>query len=222
MGKIIRLIIPTNNDILRAKFEKVCPYDEVEIYSMKNPPTTGTMDITLDEYHAWKEHCVNETIEIANQSKKEGFNALLTGSGSDPGVVEAKKVVKDFPIVGLGWANMYYATKNVSKFSIIMPGGDVFVEATRGMAKDYGFLENIVSLYNIKDYDPIFKGLGGEFTGQMKQIIKKCYISGAKGIVLACAFMSGVADELNEYSKKEFGIPVFNPMKVGVDVAKNM
>jgi len=156
-------------------------------------------------------------IEQAVEAERRGFDAVITGCFSDPGVEAARERVV-IPVIGPGETALYTARMLAHYFSVVTPLPET-VPLAREQAHRTGmhpFIASIVSfdlsVEAIRDRDPAT-------ISRLIDVCRACVRDdGAEAIVCGCASMSLLSDEIGA----AVGVPVLNSVRLSLRAAEMM
>lgn len=154
-------------------------------------------------------------VEQAVEAERRGFDAVITGCFSDPGVEAARERVV-IPVIGPGETALYTARMLAHHFSVVTPLPET-VPLAREQAHRTGmhpFIASIVSfdlsVEAIRDRDPAT-------IARLIDVCRACVEDdGAEAIVCGCASMSVLSDEI----AAEVGVPVLNSVRLSLRAAE--
>lgn len=161
---------------------------------------------------------VPEMLRLVPRWEQEGFDAVVVGCFSDPGL-DALRERAGIPILGPGAASLHLAAQHGTRISILSPSG-----------RSPGRVAARLRALGLADLFASVRGVGatvmdlaeqrpGAF-GRIVEAGRRCLDQdGADVIVLGCmsmAFLPGVAHDL----QTELGCPVVNPVLAGLKTAE--
>lgn len=169
-----------------------------------------------------------ETCDAIVQAEQDGYDAVVIACQGDPGVDEARELVK-IPVVAVTKTLLHIAATLGDKLCIITPNS--YVERrTRQNAIRYGFRDFVatrtieVSARDGIDAYSVYKETG-EYTPLIEQFVQECIkaIEEDKAEILstgcgAIMWMSGIAQA--ELEKRGYQIPFINPTLAACEFAK--
>jgi allantoin racemase len=167
------------------------------------------------EYEFYEHLAIHNIIEKTVNAEKEGFDAVVIGCFYDPGLREARELV-EIPVVGVCEASLHVASMlSAGKFSVLV-GRRKWIPKMADNAKIYGFEDRIASwrvldltVPDMHDMEKTQAAILREARGAVEEDMAEC-------VVLGCTGMAGQAKRAQE----EFGIPVLDPVLMGVKVAE--
>lgn len=186
-------ILKIINSVKRADVE---PY----VYHLERGPTHL-------EYHFYEHLVLGEVLKLIVKLEREGFHAAVIGCFYDPGLREAREIVR-MPVVAPAEASLHIAATLGHKFSIIV-GRRKWIPKMESNVIIYGLNGRLAS-FRIVDFtvermlkDP--EGLKRAIAEEAEKAIK---YDGAEVIVLGCTGEAGFAEEL----MRKLGVPVVDPV----------
>ncbi len=167
------------------------------------------------EYEFYEHLAIHNVIEKAVNAEKEDFDAVVIGCFYDPGLREAKEMVK-IPVVGVCEASLHIASMlSAGKFSVLV-GRRKWIPKMADNASNYGFGSRIASwrvldltVPDMGDMERTQAAIRRETQGAIEEDRAEC-------VVLGCTGMAGQAMSV----QKELGIPVLDPVLMGVKMAE--
>jgi allantoin racemase len=167
--------------------------------------------------HAFKEHlAADAVIRHSVAAERDGFDAVVIGCFFDPGLCEARELVR-IPVVGVCEASLHVAaTLSAGKFSVLVPRRKSIPRMSEN-ARSYGLGSKIAS----------WRILGLTMSGMIDRERTQCAILReariaveqdlAETVCLGCTAMAGQAKDVQE----ALGVPVLDPVLVGLKVAES-
>ncbi len=154
-------------------------------------------------------------VEEAIKAEEKGFDAVVLGCLDEPGVTEAKEVLK-IPVVGEAESSMHYASLIGRKFSFV-GGSPESKGILEDLAKKYGFYEKLASVRKINatplDFATNKMGLIDRIIIECKKAIEN---DGADSII-------GYGDiNCINILRSELGVPVISPVQASVIMAESL
>jgi len=167
------------------------------------------------EYHFYEHIVLDEVLRLIRKAEQNEYDAVVIGCFYDPGLREARELVK-IPIVALAETCMHVAATLGHKFSVIV-GRKKSIPKMEDNVYLYGLEKKLASFRSI-DFTVIKmaterKELEEVIYQQSEKAIKK---DGAEVIVLGCAVASGFAEALMSRLK----VPVVDPVMVSFKYAE--
>jgi allantoin racemase len=189
---------------------RAAPGVDVEVWSLADgPPSIES---------AWEAALVvPELTERVVRSEREGFDAVIVGCFSDPGLDALRELVT-IPVLGPGSSAVHLAVQLGTRFSIIAPlgGGDGRVAAR---LRALGVADRFVSVRGIgmsvldlaRDREAVLERV----TEVARAAVRE---DGADAFVLGCMSMGfvGVTDDV----QKRLHLPVVNPVVAALKTAE--
>jgi allantoin racemase len=172
-------------------------------------------------------------VEEILKGERDGSSAAIVGCFGDPGIDEAREVVR-IPVVGIGAAACHIACLLGDSISIVTTGAPIqhkkmklsekchheFYLSIKRNVQAQGLQGRIVSIRTHRSAaggtDASARRGPTDFEGLLDQGRKAIQEDGADVIVLGCAFMVGIADTLQD----ELGVPVVDSTLAAVRVAE--
>lgn len=201
--------IERRREFLRAR---AAPGVEVEVWSLADgPPSIES---------AWEAALVvPELSRAVCRAQGEGFDAVIVGCFSDPGLDALRELV-EIPVVGPGASALHLAAQLGTRFSIIAPlgGGEGRVAArlrALGLADKFASVRSIgLSVLDLA------RDRGAVLERATEVARAAARDDGADVFVLGCMSMGfvGVTDEV----QKRLGLPVVNPVVAALKTGEIM
>ncbi len=208
----ILLINPNSTASMTAGIEKAAraaalPTTEVLAVSPEGVPPAieGYADVA---------RCVPPTLALA-EAEAERWDAVVIACHSDPGLEALRELVWN-PVIGIGEASFLAACAAGRRFSLITLTPR-FIPRKREQIRRLGLLDRLASIRAL--------GAGVVESFAEKDRLRDRYLAeaqaavredGADALVLGCAGMVGVAEELQAH----LGIPVVDPVVAAVKLAE--
>lgn len=185
---------------------------EIDVWSLGEGPAS-----IESEYEA--SLVVPGLARLVPRAAAEGFDAVIVGCVSDPGLGALRELVS-IPVVGPGMSAIHLATQLGNRFAMLSP-----LEASRPRVERHvaalGFASRLAAVRGIglsvldvaRDRDGVLDRIAEIGRGLVRD-------HGADVLVLACMSMGflGVADDV----QKRLEIPVVNPVVVALKTAETM
>jgi len=173
---------------------------------------SGTRNL---EYEFYEHLAIHKIIEKAVNAEKDGYDAVAIGCFYDPGLREARELVK-IPVVGVCEASLHVASMiTAGKFSVLV-GRRKWVSKMADNARNYGFESRIASwralnltVLNMRDREKTQAAILREARAAVEDDLAEC-------VVLGCTEMAEHAKKAQE----ELGVPVLDPLLMGLKVAE--
>jgi len=167
------------------------------------------------EYEFYEHLAIHRIIRTAVKAEKDGYDALVIGCFYDPGLREARELVK-MPVVGVCEASLHVASMiTAGKFSILV-GRRKWIPKMSDNARNYGFESRIASwrvlgltVPDMRDREKTQIAISREASNAVEEDLAEC-------VVLGCTGMAGQAKKAQE----ELGVPVLDPVLMGLKVAE--
>ena len=214
MTKIL-YIIPVGTDL----YDKLCwkaikevkrPDVEAEVVHLKSGPPHV-------EYHYYEHICMDETLQLVRKAEKEGYDAVILGCFYDPGLREAREIVK-MPVIGMAETSCHIASMLGHRFSILV-GRRKCIPKMEDNVHLYGLEKNLASFRSL-ELNPVQMAEDPErlkeaITREARKAVEE---DGAEVVVLGCGAQSGLVKELI----KDLKLPVIDPVPVAWKYAEMM
>lgn len=159
------------------------------------------------EYHFYEHIVLDETLRLIKKMEDLGFHAAIIGCFYDPGLREARELVR-MPVIGVAEASLHVAATLGHKFSILV-GRRKWIPKMEDNVHMYGLSKKLASFrtleYTVNMMSKDYEGLKKRIKKEAELAIKE---DGAEVIVLGCTVESGFVEELI----KELKIPVIDPV----------
>lgn len=167
------------------------------------------------EYEFYEHLAIHEILKNAVWAEKEGYDAVVIGCFYDPGLREARELVK-IPVVGVCEASLHVASMlSAGKFSVLV-GRRKWIPRMADNAKIYGFESRIASWRVLDLWVPEMRDREKTQAAIMRETKAARDEDGAECAVLGCTGMARQAKEAQD----ELGIPVLDPVLMGLKVAE--
>jgi len=157
---------------------------------------------------------VPDLLRVVKNGEKQGYNAIVINCFGNPGLKEAKTLVK-IPVVGAGEASFLKAKTFQKRFSVITTVNEAVVRVRRN-AKKHGTEQLLASIRPLGMHVPELvqkQRLRKALLTEGKRTLKEDH---AEIIVLGCTAMAGNA----EWLSRKLGVPVIDPTKAAIEVAR--
>jgi len=157
---------------------------------------------------------VPDLLRVVKNGEKQGYNAIIINCFGNPGLEEAKKLVK-IPVVGAGEASFLKAKTFKKRFVVITTVNEAVVRVRRN-AKRHGTEQFLASIRPLGMHVPELvqkQRLRKALLTEGKRTLKE---DRAEIIVLGCTAMAGNA----EWLSRKLGVPVIDPTNAAVKVAR--
>lgn len=167
------------------------------------------------EYEFYEHLAVHELIKNAVWAEKAGYDAIVIGCFYDPGLREARELVK-IPVVGVCEASLHVASMLCAgKFSVLV-GRRKWIPKMADNAKIYGFESRIASWKVLDLWVPDMRDREKTQAAIMRESKAAKEEDGAECVVLGCTGMARQA----RAAQDKLGIPVLDPVLMGLKVAE--
>ena len=161
---------------------------------------------------------VPELLTLGPAAERAGFDALIVGCFSDPGIDALREVLR-IPVIGPGASAMHLAAQLGTRFSVLSPAG-----------RGHGRLAARLRALALAPLFASVRGIGlsvmdlarqtpGAFDKAAEAGRRAVDEDGAEVLVLGCmsmAFVPGLTEALQE----RIGVPVVNPVLAGLKTAE--
>jgi allantoin racemase len=161
---------------------------------------------------------VPELIRLAPLAEKRGFDAIIIGCYSDPGL-DALRELLAIPVIGPGAASLHLAAQLGTRLSVLTPSG-------RGYGRVAARLRGLgiaPLLASVRGIGLSVMDLAQQKPGALDKAAEAARVAvdqdGADVLVLGCmsmAFLPGVTQALG----KKVGVPVVNPVIAALKTAE--
>ena len=194
---------------LRVLRQFAGPETKVDIRSIPRGP--GSIESSYDAALV-----VPELLQAVPQAERDGFDAVIIGCFSDPGMDPLREIV-GLPVVGPGASAMHLAAQLGSRFSIISPadGGSRVAARMRSL----GLSDSFASLRGIAMSVLDLAQRREETLERIAEVSRSiAEQDGADVLVLGCMSMAflDITDEL----QARVGLPVVNPVAAALKTAE--
>src|SRR5215831_7159406 len=161
---------------------------------------------------------VPELIRLAPAAQQRGFDALIIGCYSDPGI-DALRELLTIPVIGPGAASLHLAAQLGTRIGVLTPSGRGYGRlAARLRALGLASL-----LASVRPVGLSVTELGLKAPGALDKAARAARAAveedGADALVLGCmsmAFLPGVCEALGE----RVGVPIINPVSAALKTAE--
>lgn len=216
----ILLLVPFIHDENNEKnLRSTIPMD-IDIRGLtKGSPADSRYDETLN---------LVELIDTIVAAEKEGYDAVVVACQGDPGVREARELVR-IPVVAVTESSLHLCATIGHKTCIIAPSPYI-ARRTRENAFFYGFADStVVRMLNVTAREGIDAYADWQATGEygplINAFIQECIdaieVDHAEVIMTGCGavmWMSEIAK--TELDKRGYQVPFVNPTLAAVEMAK--
>jgi allantoin racemase len=163
---------------------------------------------------------VPELIRLAPLAEKRGYDALIVGCYSDPGL-DALRELLSIPVIGPGAASLHLAAQLGTRMCVLTPSG-----------RGYGRVAARLRGLGLADLLASVRGIGlsvmdmaKQTPGALDKAAEAARIAveqdGADVLVLGCmsmAFLPGICEDLG----RRVGVPVVNPVLAALKTAETL
>jgi allantoin racemase len=183
---------------------------EVAISDLEEGPYS--IESSAEEYL-----CVPGLLKRVKKAQDEGFQAVIDGCYTDPGVHACREIVR-IPVLGPGECSLLVAAAISHRFSIVT-ALEGLVRPLERLAKSVGLWEKTASVRHA--HIPVLE-LASDAEASYRRVRETCREcldkDGADTLALGCMSMAflGVSDRLQQ----ELGVPVVNPALVTLKFAE--
>jgi len=156
---------------------------------------------------------VPDLLRVVKKGEKQGYHAIIINCFGDPGLEEAKKLVK-FPVVGAGEASFLKAKKARKRFSVVTTVKEAVARVRRNAVK-HGAESLLASIRPLDMHVPELvqkQRLRKALLHEGEQALRE---DNAEIIILGCTAMAGN----DEWLSKRLGVPVIDPTKAAIERA---
>ena len=167
------------------------------------------------EYEFYEHLAIHEIIKNSVSAEQEGYDAVVIGCFYDPGLREARELVK-IPVVGVCEASLHVASMLCAgKFSVLV-GRQKWIPKMADNANIYGFESRIASWRVLDLTVPDMRDRERTRVAILREAKAAKEEDQAECAVLGCTGMARQAKAAEE----ELGIPVLDPVLMGLKVAE--
>jgi allantoin racemase len=179
-------------------------------------PAPGPLMVTRHlEYEFYEHLYIHNFIKAAVWAEQNGYDAVVTGCFYDPGLREARELVK-IPVVGVCEASLHVASMLVAgKFSILV-GRRKWIPKMAANVRDYGFESKVASWRVLNLTVPDMRDREKTQAAILREARAAVEEDGAECVVLGCTGMAGQAKNAQEV----LSVPVLDPVLMGLKVAE--
>ena len=161
---------------------------------------------------------VPELIRLAPLAQSRGFEALIIGCYSDPGL-DALRELLTIPVIGPGAASLHLAAQLGTRMSVLTPSGRGYGRvAQRLRALGLGSL-----LASVRGIGLSVMELAKQAPGALDQAAQAAQVAveqdGADVLVLGCMSMAFLPDITTELGERA-GVPIVNPVLAALKTAE--
>jgi len=159
------------------------------------------------EYHYYEHLVTDDMLKEIRRAETQGFDAAVIGCFYDPGLREARELVR-MPVVGPAESTMLVACTLGHKFSILV-GRRKWLPKMMDNARMYGLRERLASIrplgIRVTEMLAEQKRLKESAAREARAAVEE---DGAEVIIMGCTLESGFADEMS----KALGVPMLDPV----------
>ena len=159
------------------------------------------------EYHSYEPLVTHDMLNEIRRAEAEKFHAVVIGCFYDPGLREARELVR-IPVIGPAESTMLVACTLGHKFSILV-GRRKWIPKMESNARLYGLKDRLASIrpleIRVTEMLAQQKKLKESTAREARAAVEE---DGAEVIVMGCTAESGFADELS----KALGVPLLDPV----------
>jgi len=196
-------------------------------------PSLGT--VTLPQYledfrNPWFQHLiVNEVIRTLIEADREGFDALVVNCFDDPGVLQARAILRT-PVFGLCEATFHYACQLGARLGALVPDMPGQVGFVQGQIDALGLGSRMIA-NGVRAESKRFTESFAEALQRPESMIERLEAQarelvdgGADVVVIACGGLGQVCGTqgFHALSHKGAVVPVVNPLTTAVKNAETM
>lgn len=172
-------------------------------------------DVPNLEYEFYSRIATHNIIQIVTKAEQDGFDAVVIGCFADPGLKEARELVK-IPVIGVAEASLHLAcVLSAGGFSVLVPRRKHIPKFTDN-AKLYG-IESRISSWRSLDLS-VSELWNREKTEEaiLREARAAIEVDRAEAICLGCTAMVGQAARIQD----QLGVPVLDPVAIGLKTAE--
>lgn len=218
----IQLLLPFINDDANNTYLRGFVPPEVDIVGLKNGRVAETLvDVALT---------LNEEIETIVEAEKDGYDAVVVGCALDPGVVEARELVK-IPVLGCYQVTLHFAAILGNRLTVIVPSGRYGIRMQKQNAKRYGFENVLFRSVRFKGRESLEQAALYQEEGKANEAVDEVAAASIQAIenddadVLmiggnALAWVAGPVQE--QLRAKGYEIPFLVPITTAIEVARTL
>ena len=173
---------------------------------------------------------LKEELEAIVKAEKDGYDAVVMGCALDPGVVEAREMVK-IPVLGCFQTTLHLAGILGNRLCVIVPSGRYGIRMQSRNAKNFGF--DNVSFRSITFYaqQSLEQAYQYKKTGKINEAVEILINVSVRAIedddadvlALGCNALAWAVEPAKaELSKRGYDIPFIIPIPATIEVARAM
>ena len=186
---------------------------EVEVVSLSLPESTPHV-----EYRAYQALSYGETVRVAYDAGRRGFDAMIVGCFDDPALKEAREVSGDMVVVALCQASVQVAVTLANRFSIIV-GRPKWIEQMTENVRGYGLSHALASMRSIDLGVEQLQSDPKETERRIVAAARRAVLEDhAEAIILGCGGAYGFHEEV----QREVGVPVIDSVCAAFKLAEHM
>lgn len=188
--------LPRYKAALEAHAREVCsPGVEVSVNGVSAAPYEGRMPADVLKYPFAKFVMQAEVIEISRQAERDGYDAVILGSFSDPFVPEIRSAL-DIPVVSMAEASMLLACSLAEQFALVTIAPPN-AKRLRNVVKRHGMQNRVTEVLSLQhgmdeaDLDRALAG-GADVVADFQAVARTAVDAGADVVITA----EGVLNEV--------------------------
>ena len=167
------------------------------------------------EYEFYEHVAAHNVIEIVVKAERDGFDAAVIGCFYDPGLREARELVR-IPVIGVGEASLHLAAMlSAGQFSVLV-GRRKWIPKMADSARIYGLDSRIASWRELGLTVPEMKDRASTQAAVLREAKAAIEEDRAEVVCLGCTGLAGQA----RHAQDELGVPVLDPVMVGIKMAE--
>ena len=190
----------------------------------------GHLDVSTNYVRSFYAEFYNNIgiIEKVIRAEEQGFEAVILGCMSDPGIWEAREVV-DIPVVGVGESAYLIAQLLGIRFAVITVDDKIIPNMEKKLNL-YGFLNRAISKpiravnppFTTKEYIEGFEDPYKCIIPRFEEVAYECIKDGADVIIAGCGYV-GPMFTLGGYTRiKGTEVPVVDGATAAIKLAKTL
>lgn len=187
------------------------PGTAVDIVSFN--PATVPPKMTDLEFRSYEALIIADTVKVARQASRDGYDAMVIGCFYDPALVDAREISGDTIIVAPCQASIMQAMTVANNFSVII-GEDKWYDQMRDTVYQYGYRDKLASFEAVGLRVEEFHTDPQRTIALMKEAGRRAYtLHHAESIILGCTMEIGFYSELQQFLTEEAGgrnVPVID------------
>ena len=168
-----------------------------------------------------------EMIEQIIQAEREGYDAVVVHCFLDPGLREAREIVK-IPIVGPGESSLLFACMTGHKYAIIGINDPKVVPDTYNMLRLYGLesrgITNPVRVMSMpfREFVLNVKEAQDEIISDVIEMARSLVTEGAETIILGCTGLGPIFTIEGITSLPDLEVPILDCLAVAIKTAESV